>query len=500
MKQFAIGWLCIGVLALLGCAGNRPASPAVPTSPVRDAAAADFFVELDRLIEIYGVRDASSFRVAGFPYLRADRFLLALSDRLDGRDQKRQWIEHMRQMDLSSREKEIANLPFSALAVLAGDTGGADIRAYLLEKVRVDGRRLLSDDRRHPDFVDSVAQSMQVPDEYSTLMRWVGLYPLAGIPVTVATAMANRRYREWHQTPPGELPLQGRIEHFTPPPVDRGDVARLLRDRYAPEHRDSFGLPLMDQTQLQRLARGFAPVITQDVTADYDRFGRVSWRADRVFIHVNQPTVYFYPSYSFFNGSPVLQLNYAVWFTERAGDAAPWFEKGPLDGLTFRVTLGSDGAPVMIDIMNNCGCYHFFVPSKDRVRGISPRPGELEPLVPAWMPHDFPRQPVHLRLSSGWHQVQHIQAGKAPTISTTYELVPYRTLESLPKENGRHESVFSPDGIMKDSWRIEPYIFFSMGVPKVGYMRQRGHHAVKLLDRGHFTEPFLFDGIFVYQP
>jgi hypothetical protein len=59
--------------------------------------------------------------------------------------------------------------------------------------------------------------------------------------------------------------------------------------------------------------------------------------------------------------------------------------------------------------------------------------------------------------------------------------------------------VFSPTGIMKDSWRIEPYIFFSMGIHNIGYMRQRGHHAIKMIGRGHFTDPDLFDKSFMFM-
>jgi hypothetical protein len=79
-----------------------------------------------------------------------------------------------------------------------------------------------------------------------------------------------------------------------------------------------------------------------------------------------------------------------------------------------------------------------------------------------------------------------------------YSLRPYAVLESLPVSDGRNASVFSAEGIMKDSKRIEPYLFFSMGIPKVGYMRQRGHHAIKMVGREHFTNPHLFDRNFIF--
>ena len=81
----------------------------------------------------------------------------------------------------------------------------------------------------------------------------------------------------------------------------------------------------------------------------------------------------------------------------------------------------------------------------------------------------------------------------------SYALIPYEVLESLPREDGQSASVFTPAGIMKDSRRIEPYIFFSMGIADIGYMRQRGHHAIKMVGRGHFTDPHLFDDSFKFH-
>jgi hypothetical protein len=59
--------------------------------------------------------------------------------------------------------------------------------------------------------------------------------------------------------------------------------------------------------------------------------------------------------------------------------------------------------------------------------------------------------------------------------------------------------MFDPEGIAKGSGRIEPLIFFSMGIPSVGSMRQRGHHAITLTGREHFDDPFLFDHYFDFR-
>jgi hypothetical protein len=77
--------------------------------------------------------------------------------------------------------------------------------------------------------------------------------------------------------------------------------------------------------------------------------------------------------------------------------------------------------------------------------------------------------------------------------------MPYGILEALPHEEGRTESIFSSKGIVKGSARVERFILFSMGIPSVGSMRQRGHHAIELIGKDHFDNPNLFDQNFVFR-
>jgi hypothetical protein len=38
-----------------------------------------------------------------------------------------------------------------------------------------------------------------------------------------------------------------------------------------------------------------------------------------------------------------------------------------------------------------------------------------------------------------------------------------------------------------------------MGIPDVGSMRQRGHHALTLVGRSYFSDPYLLDNNFEYN-
>jgi hypothetical protein len=77
--------------------------------------------------------------------------------------------------------------------------------------------------------------------------------------------------------------------------------------------------------------------------------------------------------------------------------------------------------------------------------------------------------------------------------------MPYDVLETLPHEEGRTESIFNSKGIVKGSKRVERFILFSMGIPSIGSMRQRGHHATELIGKETFDNPYLFDQNFVFK-
>jgi hypothetical protein len=220
---------------------------------------------------------------------------------------------------------------------------------------------------------------------------------------------------------------------------------------------------------------------------------------------VNSPLIaprfclFYYFSNAFLNGKPILQINCVIWYSARTGKRAPRIEWGHLDGLTLRVSLDEMGNPFMVDLVNDCGCYHLFAPDKERVGRTISKPLMFDPFVPQWLPNVATGERLGVRLNSGWHQVQRLIAAKDFPEPIPYELVPYDILETLPHEEDRAESIFDPRGIAKCSKRIERFILFSMGIPKIGSMRQRGHHAIELIGRVQFDDPDLFDQSFVFK-
>jgi hypothetical protein len=452
---------------------------------------------LDEKVEEAGVRDASSFPIPGFPYLRANRFLSALKEKLGDENEREAWVRWMQRLDLQSRKKEISNLP--DITVLSLGSKGTDQpdREGLFGQVGSCSSELLDHDQTRSDFYSTLEPLVKVPDEYSCLMRTVGLYPLIALPVAFLTEKSRKKIGSWFNAGPKDLPVDGRLIAFVPEKrafLSEKEVEAILEE----SEKNPLRIPLLDEAQEKKLAESFAPIFVQDVAASYDRIGRVRWEGDHLEIDPEKATVYYYFSYAFLKGKPILQINYVIWYSERAGERPPSIEKGHLDGLTARISLNDQGRPFMWDVMMDCGCYHLFAPEKERVEGIISQPCQFDPFVPQWLPVIAPEKRMGIRIMSGWHQVQRLIAVEEASDSIPYELVPYHILEALPEGN-RTKSIFDAKGIVRGSERVERFILFSMGIPSIGSMRQRGHHAIELIGRVLFDDPNLFDQSFIFK-
>jgi hypothetical protein len=498
MQNIRFGFILFLILFLflLGCAPflGRPTSFSVETPEQ----CREFLNRLDEIVKETGVKDASSVSIRGFPYLRANRFLESLKKNLKSNEEKVEWVRWMQGLDLLVRKKEINNLPDQAILSLEIEDGKRADREWLYAQVKSCSSKLLSHDQARLDFYATLYPLIHVPSEYSCSRRLIGLYPLVAIPVALVTELSQEKIRKRFDTELKDLPVDGELSPFVPEKrifLSEGRVREIIEE----SKKNPLGVPLPDKSQEERLVGAFAPVFIQDVAASYDRLGKVVWKGDRVDIDPEKPTVYYYISHAFLKGEPILQINYVIWYSERTGERSPSIEKGHLDGLTVRVSLDGQGSVFMVDVVSDCGCYHFFAPRKERVGRVLSRPLKFDPFVAQGLPAIPSGERLGIRINSGWHQVQRLISVGHLTDSIPYALVPYDVLEALSHEEGRTESIFNSKGIVKDSERVERFILFSMGIPAIGSMRQRGHHAIELIGKDHFDNPYLFDRNFVFK-
>lgn len=488
--------LAASLAFLASCAWRS--SQQIVKSWERPAECQQFLIRLDETVSEAGVRNGENFSIPGFPYLRANRFISALRDSIEDDAGREQWVRWMQELDLQGRKAEIQNLPEAAVRSLGFGPGGNPDRERLYSQARLCSAELLRSDQEKKDFYPALQTSVKIPDEYSTFLRVAGLYPLTAIPVYWLTLRYQKKIKSWYETKLEDLPVDGRLKVYVPEKKISRDRDQLLR-QMEESRQNPLKVPLLEADPVKDLAWLLAPIIIQDEAASYDQIGQVTWKGECPEVDARNPTIYYYVSYAFLQEEPILQVNYVIWFPARAGPNPPAIELGLLDGLTIRLSLDPGGEIFMVDVMNNCGCYHLFAPDRERVGQTLSRPGRLDPFVPQWLPRIGSQERLAIRLNSGWHQVQRLLAGPEPIRAVPYQLVPYDVLETLAREGGRGSSIFDSHGIAKCSERVEPYLLFPMGIPRVGYMRQRGHHAIEFIGRAHFDDPDLFNQNFIFE-
>jgi hypothetical protein len=346
-----------------------------------------------------------------------------------------------------------------------------------------------------PDVRVELASRVTVPDDYRDWQRVIGLYPVTQIPFAVGVNAWQRETLRAFETPLDALPPAGELVRYQPPATAPPSATPGERERW---RSNRLRIPEPPAADLQRLLLAHAPVLVIDTASADDRIGAIGLDATgRSRVATNAPVVYTYPSYARWQGTILLQLNYAFWFPARPEERTWDLLAGHLDGITWRLTLAPDGTVLVADTIHNCGCYHLFFPS----RGLRPvaygAATEERPFAPQVLPMLAPGERFALHIAARTHYLQRVTATPLEAhAAQTYALEPYDTLRSLESGAGRRMSLFGPDGIVPGTERGERLLFWPMGVPDPGAMRQRGRHATAFVGRRHFDDPWLLERSF----
>ena len=468
------------VLALAMGVAACSTAPALPEA----ASCERWYEELDRAVDQAGVRDAQYALLDGFPYLRVDRFHASLGERAR-RDEKAQRIfaGRLLELDRDARRVEIDNLPHP--------------RAELRKRTEECGRQLLDAQLAKPGGGLAILQAAQVPDDYSTTVRVLGLYWLTRIPF----AHGVRKWEDSRRDALGRPPSQDGLRvRFSPPlttRLTRAAVAGLLERA----RLDPFGQPVFTEREIEQLAATYAPIYEITTTADYDRFGEVRWRAGAAAPQIDaaQAVVYVQAAYARYGERVLFQLVYTLWFSERPRDRALDILAGRLDGLVWRVTLAPDGEPLIYDSMHPCGCYHEFYPTPRARPRRSPHPLEEWAFAPLELPRVAEGERPLVRIESATHYIAGLEIVKGGDSLVRYSTRPYDRLRSLPAPEGGRRSMFGADGLIAGSERLERFLFWPMGIASAGAMRQWGRHATAFVGRRHFDDADLLERRFDIQ-
>ena len=445
---------------------------------------AHLFAKVDKSVLEAGAADVQTRRVPGFPYLRTNRLLadfkLALSSELIP-----EWFAHMRKLDKEARRYELQN---TSMLGTEDDTN---------EKLDDCADILMQADLQDPVQLEKIKQATQVPDNYIQGNRVLGLYPVSRMFVNIGIRRLRKQIKEMFSISPDEQRNRGQLATYAPEPesfLNIDDITQIL----SISSQNGLSIPLFEKSDKDLLFNQFAPVWQLDVLNDNDKFGVPAWSASgKIGVQSNIPQVYRHLSYTKINDKVLPQFNYVIWFPSRPATSSFDILSGNLDGITWRVTVGMDGKVLMYDVMHNCGCYHMFFPSADVVIARPKNENSEEPiLVPQRAPVLTTGERIHLRIASGSHYLEAVQARPLGLDYKAYKFADYDELRSLDTKNGKRKSMFGETGIVPGTSRRERWLLWPMGVENAGAMRQWGHHATAFVGRRHFDDVDLFERYF----
>jgi hypothetical protein len=484
------------LLTVVLCAGACAQLPSPRTAAGLDEAARceRLYADMDRAVRQAGVADGAAARLQGYPYVRVDRLLASFAAETTDPDRFAAWVARMQALDRDARKAELANLPAAERARLQTGATPTSIDAELKRCADLLGARDLATAQQR----DAFRAQAQVPDDYDTWKRVVGLYWLTRIPFAGGVRNYQTQVQAVFEQPVQDLPVRGRLVAYVPPaanPASLGEVEAIL----ARSRRNPLAIPEPDASDAERLFAAYAPIWMVDEYDDNDRIGTLVLGEDaRASVDTVKPVVYRRLAHTRYRDQVLLQLVYSVWLPARPKTSALDLLGGHLDGVVWRVTLGPDGTPLVYDSIHSCGCYQQFFPTS-RAQALPPENTlDEQAFVPQRLPAVTAGNRIAVRLQSGTHYIQRVLVSNV-TDGIGYTFVSYDDLRSLPNPAGGRRSAFRPDGIVPSSERGERYVFWPMGVREPGAMREWGRHATAFVGRRHFDEARLIERYFVLR-
>jgi hypothetical protein len=461
-----------------GCAALPPEAPQVAECRAN-------FLGLDEKVDAADARNGGAYRIPGFPYLRANRFLASYRYEADG-PQFDVWVGHLRALDLAARESELRNL-------------GWDEPAEELRHLDRCGKQWAARDLRDPERREQLREAAKVPDDYSLVRRTLGFYPVAVPFLNMGINNFNDSVREDYARPWTQLDAPGKTVLWRP------DGAAPVGAAHGRDWNvDPLGIPTIKPELWQQLLRRHAPQWQIETDAEFDRPGAPVLRDGKPTADVARPVTYAHGTYTRFGHKVLPQLVYTVWFTERPKEGRFDSYGGALDGVVWRVTLDTDGAPLLYDTIHACGCYHYYYMPERAQSARGAKPLVRKPQGGFWdEPVLFPQEPVPdqpfaIRLASRTHYVRRlVPLHEAPAgEQREYRLADYDELLSLPDGKDGRKSLFCEDGLVCGTERLERFWLWPAGIKSAGAMRQWGRHPTSFVGRSHFDEARLLDRLF----
>jgi hypothetical protein len=489
--------LLIHCALLLSACTSLTQQPPVKYLSKESQSCANFFIHLEQTISTAGIIDSEAARITTYPYLRINRFLSDFRHEEMDTITFNAWVDRMQNLAMEGWDIELNNLSNLDRKKLSLHTNNISSNINLNETVRYCGELLRTTDLDEEDERLHLKTLAKVPDEYKTWQRVVGLYPLTALVFRSGIDSWHKETNNVYAQTLESLTVHGELLRYLPSKNNTQltslEVSHILKD----SSNNTLNIPEPSDSNRQKLFDSFSPIFEVDIVTNDDRIGTVKWGQNNTpQINTDMAKVYQHLSYTRVSEKTLLQLNYTVWFPSRPKTSTFDMLGGNMDGITWRVTLLPNGKPWLFDTIHNCGCYHLFFPTQHAT--ILPQASTLD--EPAFIPQSLSATSSNrqvIRIAHGTHYIERVYFNNIISSNMAYyQSTDSKSLRSLELNNGERRSLYGQDGIIKYSKRGERYLFWPMGIPNPGAMRQWGHHATAFVGRRHFDDARLFEKYF----
>jgi hypothetical protein len=285
-QAFGVLAAAIAVTAVAACSTiDQPLRSDLQQPDAQQCAA--WFFRLDDSVDRAAVRDAEAYRIPGYPYLRANRFLASFREKVKTDPAAfAVWERHLRELDARARSYELSNLPQQYLAALgiadrSAAAAATDHCATILAALELGT----------PAGKETLVQRAEVPDDYADWKRAVGLYPVVRWPFfEFAKAWEHEATGMFRLAALGTAESARSVRYQ---PTDSGLSAAQVAELFSRTKRDALGMPLFSPRDRAALIATFAPAFEVETNGDYDRIGPLQWGgAEAPQVDVSRPTAY----------------------------------------------------------------------------------------------------------------------------------------------------------------------------------------------------------------
>ncbi|WP_407332589.1 hypothetical protein [Enterovibrio sp. 27052020O] len=412
-----------------------------------------------------------------FPHLAFDRISASFANQLNTDASRAEWLSYV---------SELGQQQLTMAMVLS-----PHIQPKQHAALTQCQQALTNDSADNDDFWQTIRDNPpMLPTAYQHWKRVLGAYPIARMVAEPRIKQEQDHIRSAFGRHLAHPYSYGEHPQASSPRLTQQQRSRLVQSA---GQSSSLGWPVLNDRQAEQLLNHYSPVVTVETLTQDDLVGALGLDdANTPFVNTQVPMIYRGISYTRFDGDILPQLNYVLWFPARTAKGAFDPYAGPLDAINLRLTLDTDGSPLIFDSIHQCGCFHMVYALKPTLQF---KQSDDERPIENHLPQPSSSSRLHVSLTGGEHMVNQVSFTDNIPATIRLEASPLATLMTLKTKTGSMMSPFNRHGVITESARGEEWFLWPFGVRSPGAMRQQGQHAIAFVGERHFDEAFLFDGL-----